>query len=135
MLGIVSFGYKHHPGFSDASLEVDCRMLRNPWANKRLRDLDGNHPDVHDYVTEDPKFRPLINTTVAHIVGHTEYDHRHSTDVEKHLYLVAVACLGGKHRSVVVANTLFGHFRRMGWMVSGQHHSLKMQDIGPVTGL
>ncbi len=100
-LNFVSFGFKHGVPL-DCDLVVDVRFLPNPYFVDNLRDRTGFDEPVIDYVSRDPTLPEFI----------TQYGHLLKFLLPKYaqsgkLYInVGVGCTGGRHRSVVVAESL-----------------------------
>ncbi len=101
-----SFGYKHGVQ-RDADLVVDVRFLRNPHYLPELAPLTGLDPGVAEYVSSAP--------------GHDEFLERmtalldfllpaYAAEGRSHL-VVGIGCTGGRHRSVVIAETLARRYR------------------------
>jgi UPF0042 nucleotide-binding protein len=97
---IVSFGYKHHSerghvvDLPNDALVVDLTTtrLRNPWGQTRLRPLTGLDLHVQQHIRRTPGFDVLL----------MEIIHR-TQDWEGPVY---VGCIGGRHRSVFLAEVL-----------------------------
>ena len=75
-------------------IEHDMTRLRNPWSIRGLRELDGEHRAVADFVSQSEGFYELMAPVS-----------RALADGQVHGFL----CMGGKHRSVVAANMLYKH--------------------------
>lgn len=100
---------------------LDCRFLRNPHWEETLRPLDGTHPETARFVAEDPKFADFVAKAagLAHFL-------LPAYESEGKAYLaVGLGCTGGRHRSVVVAETLAEELARAGWEVSARHRELE----------
>lgn len=100
-LSVLSFGYKY--GLPpDADLVFDVRFLPNPQYDNKLHSFNGNEKRIQKYVLDNPvgknfsrRFFSLIKFLIPWYIK------------EGKSYLtIAIGCTGGKHRSVVVANTL-----------------------------
>jgi UPF0042 nucleotide-binding protein len=110
---VVSFGFKYGAP-RDADLVLDVRFLPNPHWVEELRPLPGTDPLVREYVTGQPAYpaflerlQGLFDVLVPGYVA------------EGKSYLtVAVGCTGGRHRSIVVAEALAEHLRRLGLRVT-----------------
>lgn len=100
---------------------LDCRFLRNPHWEESLRPLDGTHPETARFVAGDPKFADFVGKAadLAHFL-------LPAYESEGKSYLaVGLGCTGGRHRSVVVAETLAEELARAGWDVSARHRELE----------
>jgi len=104
---LISFGYKYGIPL-ESDLVFDTRFLPNPFYVESLRDKSGRQRDVRDFVLGAAetkaflvKLREFLDFLIPHFVR------------EGKSYLtIAVGCTGGKHRSVVVAETLREYLRR-----------------------
>jgi UPF0042 nucleotide-binding protein len=118
MITIYSFGTKKGSDkATDAQLIVDCRSLANPHFILELRDLDGRDERVMDYVAQDNEYARHLRIAYDGVVkaGHEK---------------VAFSCLGGRHRSVAMAEMLAHYLRDEGYQVEVQHLALPMEGSG-----
>lgn len=132
MLGLLSFGYKHIPGYDSIDLTYDCRSLPNPWTNKKLRDLTGESLEVRTWLRRTPEWGPFFSKVVIDIERKCPMHLRRDP---KEVFYVQFGCLGGKHRSVAMMLDVASHFARKGWKVQGKHLSLEYVDAGRVDAL
>lgn len=105
---VISFGYKYRRRYRN---EVDCRELRNPYFNPELKSLNGLDSRVRDYVLESKGVNEL----------YTAADNMLSAVVPT----VAFGCVGGKHRSVVLAEDYAQRMRDKGHNVIVRHTALE----------
>lgn len=112
---VTSFGYGHGAPPS-AQITVDVRdWFRDPHVSPELRELTGLDEEVVEKVlnTENVVIFTLGLEQAARAVLLTGRD-----------VTLAVGCVGGRHRSVVVANTL-ANFLRIGfWDVQVSHRDI-----------
>ncbi len=118
-LTFISFGYKYgHP--TDADIVFDVRFLPNPYWVEGMRDLDGHDDIVIEYVLEQPETVEFINR----FDGLLELI-LPSYQRERRPYLtIAIGCTGGKHRSVVITDTLAASFMARGFATSVIHRDI-----------
>jgi len=113
MIKIVSFGVKHRkapPGFA----VFDCTTLKNPHSIPELRAKTGLDKEVRDYVIGNAvRFNDIVADALA--------------VVERGVPRLAFACVGGKHRSVAVAEQTAGFLRQSGHEVELKHLELHSQ--------
>ncbi|MGE5257338.1 MAG: RNase adapter RapZ [Hyphomicrobiales bacterium] len=103
---LLSFGFKY--GLPpEADLLVDVRFLLNPYFVPELKPLDGEAPQIREFVLKSPEARTFM-------AKYTElidfliplYEREGKTHLS-----IAVGCTGGRHRSVAVARALHDHLR------------------------
>jgi UPF0042 nucleotide-binding protein len=106
-----SFAYRSGDGHppADATLVLDCRDLRNPYRIAALKPLTGLDAAVQDYVRCDPAHKTFIDRVLreAQYGGH-----------------IAFGCMGGRHRSVAMAELLAKELRQLGHQVTVVHTAL-----------
>jgi UPF0042 nucleotide-binding protein len=104
---LLSFGFKY--GLPpEADLLVDVRFLLNPYFVPELKPLDGEAPQIREFVLNSPEARTFM-------AKYTElidfliplYEREGKTHLS-----IAVGCTGGRHRSVAVARALHDHIGR-----------------------
>jgi UPF0042 nucleotide-binding protein len=118
-LGIISFGYKYGLPV-DVDIVWDVRFLPNPNYVQHLRYKTGQDKPVRHYVLSNPlaqhfrkKFFSLIQESLPHYMR------------EGKSYLtVAVGCTGGRHRSVVMAESLKDYLGHSGYKVRVHHRDV-----------
>ncbi|RZS66219.1 UPF0042 nucleotide-binding protein [Agromyces ramosus] len=114
---MLSFGFKYGLP-ADADLVADARFLPNPFWIPELRHLNGEDPEVADYVLSQPGAHEFIDAYAAALEpvlsGYQRENKRHAT--------IAVGCTGGKHRSVAIVRELAERIGRFpGVAVSVKH--------------
>lgn len=100
---VLSFGFKYGIP-SDADLVFDVRFLPNPYYIEELRPLSGNDKPVQDYVMDNDKagkFLKMLTDMVRFLIPN------YITEGKTQL-VIGIGCTGGKHRSVTLANALYG---------------------------
>lgn len=100
---ITSFGYGHGPA-PEADITLDVRKsLRNPHDDPNMRQLTGLDQAVHEHVLDTPGVWHLIrnlSAVVEDLLDAAETVH------------VAIGCVGGRHRSVAIAEEVAAQIRR-----------------------
>ena len=106
---VLSFGFKYGIP-EDADLVVDVRFLPNPYYVEELRPLTGEDQVIRDYVMQGgtgqaflDKLYDMVDFLLPNYIGEG-----------KNQLVIAVGCTGGKHRSVAMANALYGHLAAFG---------------------
>jgi UPF0042 nucleotide-binding protein len=118
-VSVQSFSYKRGVPRS-VDLLFDCRFLKNPYWNERLRPLNGTDAAVADYVASDPRFddfRGKVSDMSLMLLPAYREEGKSSLSI-------AFGCTGGQHRSVVVAENHALALAKAGWQVSIRHREL-----------
>lgn len=123
-VSVQSFSYKRGmPRGLD--MVFDCRFLRNPHWEPKLRTLDGRDDAVAEYVEADERFHEFfnkVNDLVSMLLPAF-------TDEGKSHLSIAFGCTGGQHRSVAVAEKLANALAASGWQVSKRHREIERRGI------
>jgi RNase adaptor protein for sRNA GlmZ degradation len=110
-----SFGYGHGAP-PPARITIDVRnWFRDPRIDPALRELTGKHPEVIDKVLNTP-----------HVANYLLYQFRAIRAVLRSDcdVTIAVGCVGGRHRSVVIADTLTAWLDADGWDATVEHRDI-----------
>lgn len=99
---VLSFGFKYGIP-SDADLVFDVRFLPNPYYVDELRSMNGNDPEVRDYVMGNEKAGEFLDK----LTDLLEFLIPNYIIEGKTQLVIGIGCTGGKHRSVTLANALF----------------------------
>jgi RNase adapter protein RapZ len=122
-LSVISFAYRN--GLPrEADLVFDVRFLANPHYVDELRPLTGADPAVRAYVEADPAF-PLLMARLDDLLMPLLPLYQKEG---KSYLTIAFGCTGGRHRSVVVAESFAAHLRAAGRLVALQHRDTPEAD-------
>jgi UPF0042 nucleotide-binding protein len=122
-LSVVSFAYRN--GLPrEADLVFDVRFLANPHYVEELRPLTGLTAEVRTYVEADPTYALLMDRLDALIMPLLPFYQREG----KSYLTIAFGCTGGRHRSIVVAESFAERLRNSGWLVSLRHREMPEAD-------
>lgn len=118
---ILSFGFKYGIPV-DSDLVFDVRFLPNPYYVEGLRSKTGNEKEIQEYVMQFPETHEFLNKLedmVRFLIPHYIAE-------GKNQLIISIGCTGGKHRSVTLANELYGRLQVQ------SSYGLKMEhrDIG-----
>lgn len=119
LITVVSFGFKNGIPL-DADLVFDVRFLPNPHYVDSLRSLDGNFPEVANYVLK----WPLALKFLSRLYDFMDFLAPQYVKEGKSNLIVAVGCTGGQHRSVTIANKLGDFLRTKGYRVVVDHRDI-----------
>ncbi len=119
MVAVVSFGYKY--GIPpDADLVFDVRFLPNPHFIPRLRKFSGRDARVARYVRSFPQTGEFLRR----IEGLLTYLIPHYIGEGKSYLTIAFGCTGGRHRSVMLAESVHKALHRRGYASKVVHRDL-----------
>lgn len=116
LIQIVSFGHKYGTP-RDLDLQFDVRHLPNPFFNSELRHFSGSHPKIVRFLQADEAVRESIRRFNDLLLYLLPFYQR-----EGKAYLtIGIGCTGGRHRSVMVANSVARELRRNGFKTQISH--------------
>lgn len=118
-ISVVSFGFKYGSP-KDSDLLFDVRCLPNPFYVPELKAKTGLEKPVRDYVMSfdeaknlEPKLVDLVTYLIPLYISEG-----------KSQLTISVGCTGGKHRSVVFAETVYNAVKEKGYKVSVSHRDI-----------
>jgi UPF0042 nucleotide-binding protein len=118
---IQSFGFKYGIP-KGADLIIDVRFLANPYFVPELKDLDGEAEEVKNFVLnneETPIFLEKYLDLLDYLMPLYEKEGK--------AYLkIAIGCTGGRHRSVIIAQTIYEHIDKQGKQVGITHRDIRL---------
>lgn len=119
VITIQSFGFKYGIP-ADSDLVFDVRFLPNPFYIQELKEQTGNDEPVSSYVMRFEESQTFLKK----LVDMVEFLIPLYIKEGKNNLVISIGCTGGKHRSVTLANALYGALGR-------EKHTLllKHQDI------
>lgn len=100
-VGVVSFGHKFGAP-RDVDLLFDVRHLPNPYFQKELKHLVGEDPKIVDFLLKQPEVTETIDRFADLLLYLLP---RYQREGKSYL-TIGVGCTGGRHRSVMVANSI-----------------------------
>ncbi len=101
LVSLVSFGFKFGVP-TDADLMFDVRFLPNPHFVPKLRPFTGKDPQVRRYIRSFPQTGEFLRR----MQGLLTYLIPHYIEEGKSYLTIAFGCTGGKHRSVMMAESM-----------------------------
>ena len=116
---VESFGFKHGVP-AEADWVLDVRFLSNPFYVPALKELTGRNKKVRDYVLSDPKAGKFASRVTGLIL---DLIPSYIKEGKYHL-TVAFGCTGGRHRSVVIAETVAERLEEIGRLATVKHREL-----------
>lgn len=121
MVTILSFGFKNGIP-ADADLVYDVRFLPNPFYIEELKHKTGNDAEVQDYVMNFPEASVFLKK----LMDMLDFLIPNYIKEGKHQLVIGIGCTGGKHRSVTLANELYGKMKDHGnYGVKLYHRDIK----------
>jgi len=119
MVALVSFGYKYGIP-ADADLVFDVRFLPNPHFIPKLRKFSGRDPRVARYIRSFPQTGEFLRR----VEGLLTYLIPHYIREGKSYLTIAFGCTGGRHRSVMMAESVHKTLHRRGYSSKVVHRDL-----------
>ena len=120
LVSVVSFGYRYGVP-SDADLVFDVRFLPNPHFVPRLRPYNGTHPKVRRYIRSFPQTGEFLRR----MEGLLFYLIPHYIREGKSYLTIAFGCTGGKHRSVMLAESVKKAIEKRGYSANVVHRDIE----------
>jgi UPF0042 nucleotide-binding protein len=119
LISCISFGYRY--GIPpDSDLVFDVRFLPNPNYIPQFHDLSGKDPKVARYIRSFPQTREFnqhISELLAYLIPHYVRE-------GKSYLTLAFGCTGGRHRSVMIAETVSKNLAKKGFRVNTVHRDI-----------
>lgn len=117
---VMSFSYRRGlPRAAD--MVFDVRFLTNPHYQEALRPMSGRDAAVADFIRADPDFAPFFDRVKGVLLPLLP---RYEGEGKSYL-TIAFGCTGGRHRSVMLAETLAANLRTEGWQVTLVHRDIE----------
>jgi RNase adapter protein RapZ len=120
LVSFVSFGYRYGVP-TDADLVFDVRFLPNPHFVPRLRKYTGQHPKVRRYIRSFPQTGEFLRR----IEGLLVYLMPHYIGEGKSYLTIAFGCTGGRHRSVMLAESVSEALAKRGYSTKVVHRDIE----------
>jgi UPF0042 nucleotide-binding protein len=120
LVSFVSFGYRYGVP-TDADLVFDVRFLPNPHFVPRLRKYTGQDPKVRRYIRSFPQTGEFLRR----IEGLLVYLMPHYIGEGKSYLTIAFGCTGGRHRSVMLAESVSDALAKRGYSTKVVHRDIE----------
>jgi len=123
VIRLISFGYGHPEGVPEAHNVLDLRnLLRDPHVDPELRLMTGEDRPVVLSVMRQPGANDIVDSLCRLANAVATGLAQHGGDP-----VLAVGCVGGRHRSVVVVNNVEQVLLCRGWEVAAHHRDIRKQ--------
>jgi RNase adapter protein RapZ len=120
MVSVVSFGFRYGVP-TDADLIFDVRFLPNPHFVPRLREFTGKNANVRRYILSFPQTAEFLRR----IEGLLTYLIPHYIREGKSYLTIAFGCTGGKHRSVMMSESIKKSLEKRGYSAKVVHRDIQ----------
>ena len=120
VITIQSFGFKYGIP-TDSDLVFDVRFLPNPFYIQELKEMTGNDEPVSSYVMQFEESQIFLNK----LLDMVEFLIPLYIKEGKNNLVISIGCTGGKHRSVTLANALYGALGQDKHTLLLQHHDIE----------
>ncbi len=116
---VLSFGHKYgNPRSVD--LMLDVRHLPNPYFQKDLKHLTGDDPEIIKYLSD----KSEVTETIDRFTDLLLYLLPRYQREGKSYLTIGIGCTGGRHRSVMVANSLRRVLKKSGFDSTVTHRDV-----------
>jgi len=118
-INLMSFGSAYGLPM-EADMVLDVRFLPNPYFVDELREKTGLSHEVKEFIrsqVEYTEYFDMLSKFVLYLIPLYEKE-------GKSYLTISIGCTGGKHRSVMVVNSLAEHLRENGYNVSTMHRDV-----------
>ncbi len=117
---VQSFGHKYgNPRTVD--LMFDVRHLPNPYFHKELKHLTGEDPEIIKYLTQQSEVAETIEKFTDLLLYLLPRYQREG----KSYVTIGIGCTGGRHRSVMVADSLREALKESGFDATSSHRDIQ----------
>jgi len=127
IVNVISFGFKYGIPI-DCDLVFDVRFIPNPYYIDSMRRLTGRSEVVRNYVS---KFNET-NEFLAKLTDMLEFLIPYYIKEGKAQLVIGIGCTGGRHRSVVIADSLYEILREAQHRVIVDHRDINKDGRGAV---
>ena len=117
---IISFGHKYGVP-REVDLLFDVRHLPNPYFDKNLKELPGTDSKVIGFLNKQKE----VGETLRRFTDLLEYLLPLYRGEGKSYLTIGIGCTGGRHRSVMVAESLGKALNKNGFEISVAHRDIK----------
>jgi UPF0042 nucleotide-binding protein len=117
---VVSFGHKYGTP-RGLDLMFDVRHLPNPYFQKELKHLHGEDAEIVEFLNKQPE----VGETIYRFNALLEYLLPKYQREGKSYLTIGIGCTGGRHRSVMVANSVREALTGQGFDASVTHRDLQ----------
>lgn len=127
VITVMSFGFKYGIPL-DADTVFDVRFLPNPYYIEELKRHSGNETVIKEYVhkwSETAEFLEKSNDMLEFLIPNYIKE-------GKSRLVIAIGCTGGRHRSVVIANSIYESLKENGHTVLINHRDVMKDVVGDV---
>jgi len=116
---VTSFGFKHGLPL-DVDMVLDVRFLPNPHWDEHLRPMTGVDEPVREYVMSQPATTEFLRRTLSLL----ELVLPAYVQEGRSYFTLAIGCTGGRHRSVVLAESVAAGMRSLGYAPRVTHRDM-----------
>lgn len=117
---VLSFGHKYGTP-RDLDLMFDVRHLPNPYFDQNLKELTGDDPKIVKFLAKHEE----VQETISRFSDLLQYLLPFYKREGKSYLTIGIGCTGGKHRSVMVANSIAQALKTLDYEVSVRHRDMQ----------
>lgn len=119
-INLMSFGYAYGLPM-EADMVLDVRFLPNPYFVDELREKTGLSDEVKEFIrskSEYTQYFEMLTNFLTYLIPRYEKE-------GKSYLTISIGCTGGKHRSVMIVETLAEHLAENGYNISTTHRDVE----------
>lgn len=119
-INLMSFGYAYGLPM-EADMVLDVRFLPNPYFVDELREKTGLSDEVKEFIrskSEYTQYFEMLTNFLTYLIPRYEKE-------GKSYLTISIGCTGGKHRSVMIVETLAKHLAENGYNISTTHRDVE----------
>ena len=117
---VVSFGHKYGPP-PGLDLLLDVRHLPNPYFQPNLKHLVGEDPAIIEFLLAEPE----VTETIDRFSELLQFLLPRYQREGKSYLTIGIGCTGGRHRSVMVANSISKALKQQGFDAAVRHRDIQ----------
>jgi len=127
IISIISFGFKYGMPL-DCDMVFDVRFIPNPYYIDSMKRLTGRNEIVRNYVSKFDETKEFLEK----LTDMLEFLIPYYIKEGKAQLVIGIGCTGGRHRSVVIADLLYGMLKEAQHRVIVDHRDIEKDGRGAV---
>ncbi len=118
---LISFGFKYGVP-KEADMVLDLRFLPNPYFQQDLKEQPGTEADIQKWIMSFPQSRSFMSK----LMNFLNFIIPLYAEEGRYRLTLAFGCTGGYHRSVAIAEMVYGELKKGNFNVYLEHRHLSL---------